>query len=115
MSTAHCRCGLVLRCVLSLLASHLCVGARAAAPPALVGNDPIIEGLIRQLGDDDFKVREAAQKRLAGLPSALPHLHLATASRDLEISRRAKRLIPTLIWHATLLLKRRMAAAARNR
>jgi hypothetical protein len=50
--------------------------------------------LIRQLGDDDFDVRESASKQLEKLGEpALAALRKALTSDDLEIRRRASRLI----------------------
>jgi Tol biopolymer transport system component len=64
---------------------------RAAAPPSRVD----VQRLITQLGSDDFDEREAASRLLAdvGAP-ALPALEKALRSEDLEIRRRAGRLIP---------------------
>src|SRR5579871_1348654 len=50
--------------------------------------------LIRKLGDDDFRVREAAQTELHRLGRiALPQLREAKSSQDLETVSRARRLI----------------------
>jgi hypothetical protein len=53
-----------------------------------------IARLIRQLGDDDFEVRESASQKLEKLGQpALAALRKALSSEDLEIRRRAVRLI----------------------
>jgi hypothetical protein len=54
--------------------------------------------LIKQLGDRKFTKREAASKELAEIGEpALTALQEATASTDLEIGRRAERLVQTII------------------
>src|SRR3954453_19931172 len=65
----------------------------AAAPPACPSGAEV-ERLIEQLGDDDFDTREAATARLklAGEP-ALDALHKALTSDDLEVRRRARRIV----------------------
>jgi HEAT repeat protein len=56
-----------------------------------------IDPLVRQLGDDDFDVREEASRRLGGLGAvALPALRLAIKSSDAEIARRAAGCIETI-------------------
>lgn len=69
------------------------VPTEAAAPPAGPSAAEVAR-LIEQLGDDDFDVREAATERLklAGEP-ALPALDKAAASGDLEVRRRARRVV----------------------
>src|SRR5262245_36869004 len=53
--------------------------------------------LIRQLGDDDFRKREAASKQLTAIGEpALPALKTAASDADAEIRRRAKRIIQTI-------------------
>src|SRR5437868_9619016 len=76
-----------------LFALPLLLPLLAAAPPAGPSGAEV-ERLIEQLGDDDFDVREAATARLklAGEP-ALDALHKATTSDDLEVRRRAKRVV----------------------
>jgi WD40 repeat protein len=65
--------------------------APGAAPPD--HRDRKIAELIERLGDDDFDVREDADRRLEGLgePAIIP-LYRATFSDDLEVRRRASRL-----------------------
>jgi hypothetical protein len=76
----------------------LCLAALlpAAAPPARPSSAEVAR-LLRQLGDDDFDVREAATARLlrAG-EAALPALHKALASADLEVRHRARRIVAAL-------------------
>jgi hypothetical protein len=62
----------------------------AAAPPARQG---AVARLVRQLGSDDFDEREAASRGLEALGrAALPALHRAVRSPDLEVRRRARDL-----------------------
>ena len=71
-------------------------GEQPAAPPG--APDPkVIEGLIRQLGSDDFREREEATARLKKLGvQALPALEKAAGADDAEISRRAQDLVKDL-------------------
>src|SRR4051812_27529020 len=64
-----------------------------AAPPARPSGPEVVR-LIEQLGDDDFGMREAATARLkrAGEP-ALPALHKALKSDDLEVRHRAAKVV----------------------
>ena len=56
-----------------------------------------IEGLIKQLGSDDFDVREAATRALmASGPPALDALRKATKGTDAEVVRRAARLVEAI-------------------
>jgi hypothetical protein len=61
-----------------------------------------IQGLIRQLGDDSFEVREKATAALidAGSP-ALPALRVAARDADLEISRRAQECLRQIVEKGT--------------
>jgi len=55
-----------------------------------------IQTLIRQLGDDSFKVRQAATTELAALgPTAVPYLRRALNDPDEELKERAENLIRT--------------------
>src|SRR5690348_10087764 len=68
-----------------------------AGPSESKSRDEKIGRLIRQLGDDDFDVREAASEGLAALgDAALVALGRATLSDDLEVRRRAAKLIGSL-------------------
>ena len=56
-----------------------------------------VEKLIRELGDEQFEVREAAAKGLASAGSrARPYLELATKSADPEVAGRAKAILDSL-------------------
>src|SRR5262249_53300835 len=72
----------------------------ALTPAAFAGNDlddKVVEQLVRQLGDDDFAVREAATKKLEETgPLALPQLRAAMKSTDLEVRRRAAELVEAI-------------------
>ncbi len=80
----------ITRCLaLLLLALPL---AFAAAPPARS-----VERLVRQLGSDDFDERESASTHLSEIGEpAVPALHEALASADLEVRSRAGRLVAVL-------------------
>jgi hypothetical protein len=57
-----------------------------------------VEAAVARLGSADFKQREAASAELLGLRElAYPALQHATRSTDLEVSRRAKDIIKTLV------------------
>ena len=56
-----------------------------------------VKGLIAQLGDRSFPVRDKAARRLLALGKpAVAHLRIAASGGDLEASRRARRLIEQL-------------------
>jgi WD40 repeat protein len=67
------------------------------ALPALAApgdNAADIEKLIRDLGDDDFDVRQAATEKLAKIgEAALPALKQAAEGKDVEVKRRATDLL----------------------
>lgn len=66
-------------------------------PPAKPEPAPTADQLVEQLGDRDFRKRDAAVKRLEALgPAALPALRKAEKHADPEIRRRVSDLIPTL-------------------
>jgi hypothetical protein len=62
------------------------------------GDVAVVEKLVRDLGDDEFAVRESASTRLAlvGEP-ALAYLEKALMSEDAEVRRRAKRIKETIV------------------
>jgi hypothetical protein len=69
--------------------------------------------LIKQLGDDAFAKREAARKELEdiGEPALAALRKAATSSDDLEIRRRAERIIQTIATRAAdAAIKRQLAA-----
>jgi hypothetical protein len=65
---------------------------RGDAPPL----KPTIEQMIEQLGDKDFKVRQAAEKAIEEMgPDALPALRKALEGKPtLDVSRRIEKWIP---------------------
>jgi uncharacterized protein (TIGR03067 family) len=69
--------------------------AAGAAPPTEAAER--IAGLIRQLGAEGFKRREAASKELDAIGApALSALRKAASDDDLEIRRRAERLVQAI-------------------
>jgi WD40 repeat protein len=78
----------------ALLPSLLC--CVFALPALAVPDDKAaeIERLIRELGDEDFDVRQAATEKLAKIgEAALPALKQAADGKDLEVKRRAADLL----------------------
>ncbi len=81
-----------------------------------------IPALIKQLGDDDFEKREAANKVLRTLgPLAIPALEAARRNRDAEIVRQAARCYEAIVevwshydrvWTALRVLRERSDEAA---
>lgn len=58
---------------------------------------PDVSGLIKQLGDDSFKVREAAEAQLAAMGLAIaPQVRKAAGSTDAEVAVRATRILQQL-------------------
>lgn len=84
-------------CSLACLALALIFGAQpgtSAEDSTKEKASKEIDRLIRQLGDDDFDVREAASKELEKIGEpALAALQKARGSDDLEVRRRASRLV----------------------
>jgi hypothetical protein len=69
------------------------------APPP----NPTVEKLITQLGDEDYKLRDAASKKLLEMGSeALPDLRKALEHSDQEIRRRVTELVPAIETAAVL-------------
>jgi HEAT repeat protein len=65
-----------------------------------------INALIRQLGDDSFRVREAATRELTKLGRpAVPFLRAALKDQDIEISRRARKILDALKASVVYLLE----------
>jgi hypothetical protein len=97
------------------LAAALVSPARPAAPPGLRPWQPEVKKLIVQLGDDDFRVRDEAERRLrAQSIRILPLLRAAVGSTDPEVRRRAARLIP-LIETDALFAPKRINLSVRNK
>jgi HEAT repeat protein len=68
-----------------------------------------VKGFITRLGDEEFRVRETADKELHGLGRiTLPQLREAIKSKDLEVSRRARQLVERIEREPS----RRLPAAA---
>jgi hypothetical protein len=83
-------------CLVTLLGLALLAPAPAAAPPAPEWL-PRAEQLIRQLGDRDYRAREEAERRLHAMGvKIVPALRRALGSRNAEVRRRARVLIPAL-------------------
>jgi hypothetical protein len=97
----------VLSLVLGFRSAGQSPPAQRSAPP----KNPLIE----QLGDPDFRKRDAAARRLeaAGI-SVLPGLRMALGHPDAEVRRRARDLIPT-IETAALLAPRRVSLDMTNK
>ncbi len=71
----------------------------ATSPPAKSTDD--IHVMIRNLGSDQFAVRQRAAQRLKQLKlKALPHLQSATTSKDAEVRMRATKLINEILREA---------------
>lgn len=90
-----------LAAVLSLLVASFAAIAQEQAPtpvvPAAAPSAEQIEQLIRQLGDEDFDRREAANKALATIGSrARAALEKGTKSDDAEIALRARLILEGL-------------------
>src|SRR5829696_8301671 len=65
---------------------------RAMTPSAAEGT--ALAALVRQLGDDSFRSRQTAAKKLtAGGLKALHHLRLGSADRDPETAKRCQALL----------------------
>jgi hypothetical protein len=83
--------------MLTLLAFSVRAGAQAtqpSAPPTTRPADQQLDSLIKQLGDDDPHVRDAAVKALRKLgKNALPALREATNSPDAQVKTSAEMLV----------------------
>jgi predicted Zn-dependent protease len=70
----------------------------AAEPPSKPSQEQITQW-VRQLGDDDFSVREAASKKLYEAGQAVEGALLeATGSQDAEVARRAGEIMDKFKW-----------------
>ncbi len=69
--------------------------AAAAPPRGAPARPPVIRELIEQLGDDNFRKREAAEKRLVAIGEPALELLLGAIkeSTDAEVRRRARRVL----------------------
>jgi hypothetical protein len=89
------RSGLLLTAALSLAMS---LTATFSPSHSATADDPLpnVDELIRQLGDKDFEVREAAARKLMAREDAIPALRKAAKSDDVEIARRANEILTAL-------------------
>ncbi len=79
-----------------VLLPALCLTSLAADPPSAPAPERAaqeIAALIRQLGDQNFEVRQAATERLLERPDAAPALRKALKSDDPEVARRAAAIL----------------------
>jgi hypothetical protein len=83
--------GLPLRPLVVVALAWASASAAGAGPP----RTPDVAQLIRQLGSDSFAEREAASRRLAALgePALGPLREAGARSDDVEVRRRANRLV----------------------
>jgi hypothetical protein len=93
----------------ALLPIVLSMNALGAAPPT----DADVPGLIRDLGSEEFEVREAATQRLLKKPGAEAALRRASMSGNLELARRAKRILASLVSRRLTAYGERLQADAR--
>jgi hypothetical protein len=103
----------------SLLSAAVLVGivgpaVFAAAPPDGPLPSPKVQALIEQMGDRDYRVRDLAEKKLRDEgAAALPQLRKALKHKELEVRRRALRLVPS-IETAVLFAPKRVTFSVRN-
>jgi hypothetical protein len=77
--------------------------------------DARFERLVRELGDADYRTRRHATHALAEAGrAALPYLHKALESDDLEIRQRARMLIHRVRWRLTPELRKRLGVTLDN-
>src|SRR5688572_24062329 len=70
---------------------------KEAAKAQLALDDETLKRLVRELGDNNFAVREAASQRLRDIGQpALQALKRAAAADNLEVSRRAEKLVQAI-------------------
>jgi uncharacterized protein (TIGR03067 family) len=83
--------------LLAVVVSHQRVRSESHSIEPLKGQNEDVTGLIRDLGDKAFRVREAAQRGLirVGLP-AVERLRAAAESADPEVARRAERALAAI-------------------
>lgn len=94
--------------MLPLLACLMCctrlsaASSEAPSPPATGTTDLKIDGLLRGLADENFRVREQASRELWEMgEAALPALRKATSSADPEQALRARDLLRKIQLHIT--------------
>jgi PDZ domain len=84
---------LLILLILSVLSGLLALGLPATGEPPASSSDLSIDQLIQQLGNDDFKVREAAESELKKRPETMGALKQALKSADPEVRRRCEDLL----------------------
>jgi tetratricopeptide (TPR) repeat protein len=90
-----------------------CLTAAAAQPPKPA--EPSAEKLVRDLGDDNYAVRERADAALRKLgDAAIPSLTKALDSRDAEVRLRAKAILADVELGITAEWPEKMKALARD-
>ncbi len=80
------------RSAVLILGLSLCLAAYAAGPPVPAERTPIPK-LVEQLGSDRFEDRERATRQLLDLEIVPVELRGALKARDLEVRRRAARIV----------------------
>lgn len=73
-----------------------------------------IDELIKQLGSEDFQVREAATRRLMSREDAAPALHKALKSTDAEVARRAAQILEVFTRRESQRLLDKLVALGKN-
>jgi hypothetical protein len=109
------------RFLLALRAPGVCLGILlCSAPFILPGSaeeakrrDEEVGKLIRQLGSDDFPIREEATRRLLEREDATPALREALKSKDKEVARRARQILAAFARRDDQRAKGRLAALAK--
>jgi hypothetical protein len=96
--------------ILGLVVGLSLLVCRSSSPATEQPPAPLpVERLIEQLGDPDYRVRDAASRALANLgPGVLPALRKAQSHSDPEVRRRLELLIPPL-ERAVMLAPRRVS------
>lgn len=101
---------LVLAACLAGAACRAPGGEAAPEPAAPAGSEEArARRLVEQLGDGDWRTREAATKELAGMGlAALPLVEAARRSEDLEVAMRAEQIIGAVRRNAEKELRERV-------
>ncbi len=79
-----------------LLSADSGPGGKPPPLPVKKDRDAQIAALIDQLGSKTFQVREAATRKLMEMDDALPALRRIGKNSDLEVSRRANRIMAVI-------------------